>query len=258
MKITNICPLCGHSTATMEASQDGFSWYIIRCKNCYTFHIHESVFTQITDSDTTRDVNQRKRLNCIYDFLLKHPVYRGFYYYQFFYEIETKDVKPDKEVRVNIASIINEMPTKTKDKLKAGLKNLIDKYGIGNEIKTDMIDDGLVLVEEKNDKQSFLEFYSSHNLIDKLDVSEGKIKSFKLTLNAKMYLEEEGIMETPQNTNVTNITDNSIHIGDVKNIKKSNIGQNDIKTDKEINSNIETNIVRERKNGLFSWFKKKK
>ncbi|MGN1208077.1 MAG: hypothetical protein ACI4TI_01260 [Christensenellales bacterium] len=263
MTKTDICPLCGHNNVKIEDHQDGFDWYKVSCNNCFTFIIHESIFTQIADLDKEKEKNKRKRLNCIYNFLLKNPRYNKYYYYKFFYEEETKLLSTNDPVKINIASIIDTMPTKTKDKMRIVLNNLIEKYSIGNDIQTEKLDLGLMLIEEENEMQSIVKYFFDEGLIAPTMISAGEITKFRLTMNAKIYLEEGDNMENSKNTNITNITnttDNSIHISEVKNIKKSNIGQNKTKSEKEIKveTNIETNVAKENRKGLFHWFKRKK
>lgn len=260
------CPICGKNQAVIEGLPEGYGWNIVRCKNCFTFHVHESVNFQIKDKGEEISINKRKRYNAIYQFLLKNKVYNGYYYYKFFYEEETKD-KPTKEpVYINVAKLLDDYPKNTKDKINAIIKNLINKYNIGEIIKVNEIDKGLLYYEPKDDIQSILEYLKNYNLIDIISSNRYDIAEFKLNLNAKIFMEEGGKLnmkeqkiENITNTTTINNNDNSTNIFNTGKINKSNIGENKIFTNKTNENQINTTLAKEVKgNWLTKLFKKKR
>lgn len=261
MEELEICPLCGHKTAKIQGTLEGYSWSDVRCKNCFSYHIHQSVLFQIKDGDK-KEVNKRKRLNCVYNFLMEKPLFNNVYLYQFFYEDETKYMDTSDPRRVNVASLMESLPSKTIDRINFTLKNLISKYDIGNTIDVSEIDSGLVLIDNERELQEFLIYYQGIDLIKILEKQGDTIKKFSLSIKSKIYLEDGEKLNEIKQTLVTNITnnDNSISIGDVKNLKKSNIGQNKVVTEKEtkVNSALELNVGKENKKvARKSFFKKK-
>ncbi len=255
------CPLCGHKTASILGTQEGFNWSDVRCKNCFDYVIHQSVLFQISDGDK-KEINKRKRLNCVYKFLMEKPLFNNSYLYQFFYEEQTKNMETSDPRRVNVASLMENLPSKTIDRINFTLKNLIVKYDIGNTVDVSEIDFGLVLIDNERELQEFLTYYQGKDLIRILEMKDDKIKKFSLNIKSKIYLEDGEKLNEEKQTLITNITnnDNSISIGDVKNLKKSNIGQNKVVTEKEtkVNTALELNVGKENKKvARRSFFKKK-
>ena len=265
MEELEVCPICGKKQATIEGLPDGIGWNIVRCKNCFTFHFHESIYYQIKDKDKEITINRRKRFNAIYQFLLKNKVYNGYYYYKFFYEEETKNQPTKEPIYVNVAKLLDDYPKNTIDKIGAIIKNLIYKYDIGEFIKVSEIDKGLLYYEPKDDIQSILSYLKSNNLIDVVSSNKYEIMEFKLNLNAKIYI-EKGCELNMKEQNIQNITnnmtinnnDNSTNVFNAGKINKSNIGENKVSSNKTNENQINTTIAKEVKgNWLTKIFKKK-
>ena len=101
-----ICPLCGKRTAKIEGAE-GLGWDIVRCNNCFTCHVHESIDFQIKDKGKDIELNKRKRYNCIYQYLLNNSLYNGHYYFKFFYEDNEKGQKTNQPIFVNVTRLFS-------------------------------------------------------------------------------------------------------------------------------------------------------
>jgi len=259
-----ICPLCGHRSATIEGLPDGYGWNIIRCNNCFTCHIHESIVYQFSDKGNDIEINKRKRYNCIYQFLLSNPTLRG-YYFKFFYEESEINNPTSNELYVNVAKLFDNMPKTTKEKVYHVVKGMLEKYGLNKKVNVADLDLGLMLHEVDGDKESLISYLHDNNLITATTIASGEVTSFKMNLNSKLYLEDGDMMDKQQinQTNVTNnYNDNSITVTAGKNINKTIIGSNETSANKQtqtqIQTNVETNIVKEKKGCWLSRLFKKK
>lgn len=250
------CYLCGHKTAKIELMPDNNAWEIVKCKNCFNYHIHLSVIEQFFEKEDEKEINKRRRLNSVYNFLLNKPFGSNNHDYKFFYEDETKNNQTHDPTHVNVASLLDEMPKTTKEKLKKVLNNLFTKYNEGEDIEAKNLDLGLMLIEQKKELQSILTYFADNDYIRITMLSADNIVRFKLTIKAKIFLEEGENMQI-NNKQITNITnnDNSININN-STIKKATIGTNDITTQKEtiINTNVDVKVENKQKKNLFEKF----
>lgn len=119
------CPLCGSTNCTIQRS-DKYDGDFIRCKDCFTFNLHEGI--TIKFGYENEDLLIKQRLNAIFNFLLLSPVKNisgSNYYYYFYYDDAGKSENP---LHINVTTLLADYPETLLDKIDNILINFSKKF----------------------------------------------------------------------------------------------------------------------------------